>query len=133
LPSYISTADAISKHLTDDREWRRLSDEFHKVARDPGSLFGSGKERRLEDEACAELTKRELAHREDQLIDDVYQAVVLQELPVLLMDGCRTFQLPGLYTYDTPRMLDALRSGWAGKLRVDRTRRGLARRTARLP
>ena len=109
--------------LSDDPEWSCLSDEFHSIARDPGALslglgLGSGKERKLEDEARAELTKRELAKREDYLFDNVYQAVVRQALQVLLMDGSRTFQLPGLYTFDTHRMADALRSAWAAKLRL---------------
>jgi hypothetical protein len=116
LPSFVSTADAISKYLTDDREWCRLSDEFHKITRDPGALgVGPKEERQLEVEVRAELAKRELASRENYLFGNVYQAAVQQELQVLLMDGCRTFQLPGLYTYD---MADALRSGWAGKLRL---------------
>ena len=121
MSSYVTTADAISKYLSDDPEWNRLSDEFHSIARDPAALrigLGSGKERKLEDEARAELAKRELAKREDYLFDNVYQAVVRQALQVLLMDGSRTFQLPGLYTLDTHRMADALRSGWAAKLRL---------------
>ena len=116
LSGYVGTADAISKYFSDDAEWCRLSDEFHSIARDPGGLSGLGKERRLDDEARAELVKRALAQRENYLIDNVYQAVVRQELQVLLMDGSQTFQLPGLYIYDSARMVDALRSGWAGKL-----------------
>jgi hypothetical protein len=119
LGSYVTTADAIAKYFSDDPEWCRLSDEFHSIARDPGALgLYPGKERQLEDEARAELAKRELAKREDYLFDNVYQAVVRQALQVLLMDGSRTFQLPGLYTLDTHRMADALRSGWAAKLRL---------------
>ncbi len=116
LPSYVSTADAISKYFSDDPEWCRLSDEFHSIARDPGALgLGPNEERELEDEMRAELAKRELASRENYLFDNVYQAAVRQELQVLLTDGCRTFQLPGLYTYE---MADALRSGWAAKIRL---------------
>jgi hypothetical protein len=118
LPSFVSTADAISKYLLNDPEWCRLSDEFHSIARDPGALgLGPGKERQLEDEARAELAKRELAKREDYLFDSVLQAVVRQELQVLLMDGYRMVQLPGLYLL-VLEMADALRSGWAGKLRL---------------
>jgi hypothetical protein len=127
LPSYVGTADAISKYFSDDFEWRRLSDQFHSIARDPGALgskalgpgvLGPNKERQLEHEVRAEQAKRELAKRENYLLDNVYAAVVQQELQLLLMDGDRTFQLPGLYIYDSARMVDALRSGWAGKLRL---------------
>jgi hypothetical protein len=106
LASYITTADAISKYFSDDPEWRRLSEAFHSIARVEG-------ERRRQPK---DVARDELKKREDYLFDNVYQAVVRQELQVLLMDGSRTFQLPGLYIYDTYEMADALRSGWAGKL-----------------
>ena len=67
-------------------------------SRNPGALslgLGSGKERKLEDEARAELTKRELAKREDYLFDNVYQAVARQALQVLLMDGSRDVSITG--------------------------------------
>ena len=107
MSGYVGTADAILKYFSGDAEWCRLSDQFHVLERDPS------KEREPKDEARAELAKREAF-----LLDNVYQAIVRQELLVLLMDGGRTFQLPGLYAYDSHAMANALRSGWASKLRL---------------
>ena len=105
MSSYVGSADAISKYFSDDSEWCRLSDRFHAIGREPGNG------RQPKDDARAELAKREAF-----LLDNVYQAIVRQELQLLLMDGSRTFQLPGLYAYDTKGMADALQAAGATKL-----------------
>jgi hypothetical protein len=109
VPSYVTTADAISKYFSDDPEWCLLADNFNFIARGPGEEGGP------KDDARAKLKRREF-----DLFNNVYQAVVGKELPVLVaFDGASTFfQLPDHYLL-TAEMLDALKKGWAGWLRLN--------------
>lgn len=105
MPSYILTADALLNFLSDDPEWCRLSDEFHSLSREDEPQ----KKHQVLDE---------LKTCENELFDNVYQAVVGQKLQVLVsINETSTIQLPGTYLL-TDKIADALRSGWVETLRL---------------
>jgi hypothetical protein len=116
LPGLVTTADAILKNFLDDPEWCRLTDKLNSIVRVPD------KARQPKDDARDKRNRRE-----NDLFNNVYNAVVLQKLQVLVaIDGTNTFQLPGPYLV-SHEMRHALRTGWAETLRLtgqDTTWRG---------